>query len=216
MSDTRHTDHPALNRLAYEQNGYFTAQQAAARGFSPQLLAHYLKTGRFERPRRGLYRLADYPASSEDELRANWLSVGADSAVVSHESALQLLDLADVMPNRVHLLVPRRDRGKKKPQRVTLHTANHPFDRGDVWTWHGIRTTSPARSIVDAAAHGTAPEQIAAAVDQALERGLTTRGELRQQASKRPHPVRELIERAIGDLDQEPSSAPAVEPLTTS
>jgi predicted transcriptional regulator of viral defense system len=216
MSDTRHADRSALNRLAYDQSGYFTAQQAAERGFSPQLLAHHLKAGHLEHPRRGLYRLADYPASSEDELRANWLSVGADRAVISHESALQLLDLADVMPNRVHLLVPRKDRGKKKPQRVTLHTATRPLDRGDVWTWHGIRTTSPARSIVDAAAHGTAPEQIAAAVEQALDRGLTTRGELRRQASKRSQLVRDLIDQAIGGLDPEPTDAKAVEPLTAS
>lgn len=52
-------DSAALHRLAYSQEGMFTARQAQARGYSAQLLGHHARTGRFARVRRGLYRLSD-------------------------------------------------------------------------------------------------------------------------------------------------------------
>lgn len=59
-------DSVALHRLAYSQEGLFTARQAQERGYSAQLLAHHARTGRFARVRRGLYRL---PAHA---LRRGW------------------------------------------------------------------------------------------------------------------------------------------------
>ena len=59
---------------------------------------------------------------------AAWLAVGKQNAVVSHESALDLLDLSDVSPDRVHLTVPRSRRGLAAPpaQRfIPLHRCSH-------------------------------------------------------------------------------------------
>ncbi len=98
MPDTAtRPDRASLDRLAYSQGGYFRSAQAGELGFSKQLLAHHVRSGRFERVRRGLYRLLDYPASPDDQIRVAWMTVG-DKAVVSHESALELLGLSDVMP----------------------------------------------------------------------------------------------------------------------
>lgn len=197
MPDTRRRpDRSALDQLAYAQDGYFGAAQAAEVGFSAQLLAHHARAGRFERVRRGLYRLRDYPASPHEEVRAAWLAVG-DRAVVSHESALELLELADVMPDRVHLTVSRRDRGARVPRGVVLHTTATPPAGADVVRRQGIAVTSPARSIVDAAAAGTAPEQIEAAVAQALDAGLTTAGQLRRLVQRSDRRVAALVERAL-------------------
>jgi predicted transcriptional regulator of viral defense system len=175
MHDTvSRPDAVSLNRAAYGQDGYFTSRQAAEHGFSAQLLAHHVRSGRYERVRRGLYRLSGYPASTHDEVRERWLAVGAKRAVVSHESALELHGLSDVLPNTVHLLVDRDDRGVKPPPGVTLHTTTRPIDSAEVVRREGIRVTAPARSIVDAASGGTGPEQIESAVQQALEEGLVT------------------------------------------
>jgi hypothetical protein len=51
--------------------------------------------------------------------------------------------------------------------------------------YEGLPVTAPARSIVDAAAAGTGPEQIELAVRQAIERGLTTAAQLRVAARRR-------------------------------
>jgi hypothetical protein len=44
----------ALYRTAEAQSGYFVTAQAAAAGYSPALLAKYLKNGRITRVRRGV------------------------------------------------------------------------------------------------------------------------------------------------------------------
>ncbi len=71
----------------------------------------------------------------------------------------------------------------------------------EIVTREGITVTSPERSIVDAATAGTAPEQIEAAVIEALEAGLTTEDRLRSTAMRSSRRVAALIERAI-NLEQ--------------
>jgi predicted transcriptional regulator of viral defense system len=156
-----------------------------------------VQSGRYERARRGLYRLTGFPGSSREEVRAKWMAIGADRALVSHESALELHDLSDVLPNAVHLLVGREDRGIKPPAGVVIHTTSTPLGQEDIATIEGIRTTSPARSIVDAAAAGTATEQIAMAVRQALDQGLLDTIELLAEAERSGQRVRNLIAIAV-------------------
>src|SRR5713226_6786540 len=91
-------DRSKLFEVATGQGGYFTAEQARACGYSWALLSHHVKSGRFIRIRRGLYRFREYPSSAREEVIAAWLAVGKDVAIVSHESALDLLDLSDVIP----------------------------------------------------------------------------------------------------------------------
>ncbi len=109
MHDTVHRppDAQGLFALASEQAGYSTSTQAHEYGYSTQLVGHHVAGGRFQRARRGIYRLRDYPSSPREEVMAAWLAAGKDSAVVSHESALELLGLSDVVPATIHVLVPR-------------------------------------------------------------------------------------------------------------
>jgi predicted transcriptional regulator of viral defense system len=190
-----HPDSSALHRLAYSQEGLFTAQQAQGRGYSAQLLAHHARTGRFARVRRGLYRLSDYPTGEHEEIRAAWLAVGMDRAIVSHESALVLHELSDVLPNTVHLLVSREHRGIRPPAGVTLHTATTAIPDDEITTRQGIRASAPSRSIIDAASSGTAPEQIQMAIRQALEQGRTTPRQLTDLAERHGGQVAALVRR---------------------
>jgi predicted transcriptional regulator of viral defense system len=190
-------DHACLFDVASEQHGYFTAAQAHTCGFGWRILFHHVKRGRFLHVRRGLYRLRDYPSSPREEVVAAWIGVGKHDAAVSHESALDLLDLSDVIPQSVHLIVPRGRRGLNPPPGVTVHTATHWLRPDEVTTIHGIRVTTAARSIVDAAEAGTGPEQIEMAVAQALRRALATPKELLEQASTRGSRVARLIAGAI-------------------
>jgi predicted transcriptional regulator of viral defense system len=191
----------ALHRRAYSQDGYFTTAQARGCGFSRQLLAHHVRAGRYERVRRGLYRLTGFPGSSSEEVRAKWMAVGADRALVSHESALELNGLSDVLPNAVHLLVAREDRGIKPPAGVVLHTTSTPWGPEDVVTIEGIRATAPGRSIIDAVTAGTATEQIELAVRQALDQGLLDVEQLEIQAKERGERVRSVVRVAVERAD---------------
>ncbi len=192
-----HPDSAALHRLAYSQEGMFTARQAQERGYSAQLLAHHARTGRFARVRRGLYRLSDYPTGEHEEIRAAWLAVGMERAVVSHESALVLHELSDALPNTVHLLVSRQHRGIRPPTGVTLHTATTAIPDDEITIRHGIRVSTPSRAIIDAAGSGTAPEQIQMAIRQALKRGSTTSRQLADLAERHGGQAATLVRRTI-------------------
>lgn len=189
-------DHEALFETASAQAGYFTAAQALRHGFSSVLLTHHTKTGRFLRVTRGLYRLRDYPSAPDEEIVAAWLRQAPD-AVVSHESALELLGLSDVIADGVHLTVPRERRRLVPQPGVRIHTTTHPLAEADVISRHGVRLTAPARTIADVAAAGMAPDQVSAAVSQALRRGLTTPALLRGAARSRGHRVQRLVEAAV-------------------
>jgi predicted transcriptional regulator of viral defense system len=192
-----HPNSSALHRLAYSQEGLFTARQAQERGYSAQLLAHHARTGRFARVRRGLYRLSDYPTGEHEGIRAAWLALGMDRAIVSHESALVLHELSDVLPNTAHLLVSREHRGIRPPAGVTLHTATTPIPDDEITTRNGIRVSTPSRAIADAAGSGTAPEQIQMAIRQALQQGRATPSKLIDQVERHSGQVAALIRRTI-------------------
>lgn len=126
----------------------------------------------------GLNRLRDCPSSPREELIAAWPRLAPDAAI-SHESALELLDLSDVIPASVHLAVPRARRKLARPRGVTTHTTTRPLNAGDVMTREGGRVTTPERTIVDVAESGLAPEQTVVAIRQAIDRGLTTPARIR-------------------------------------
>ena len=174
------TERPDWNRLfmtAQVQDGLFTTQQAAEAGYSPQLLVHHVHGGRVLRVRRGIYRLAHYPAGTQEELVAAWLW-SERAGVVSHETALSLHGLSDALPSHLHLTLPSdwRQRRFRVPADVVLHYADIPSeDRA----WSGaVPTTNPRRSLNDCASAGLSPELLRQAAQQALYRGLVVKAEL--------------------------------------
>jgi predicted transcriptional regulator of viral defense system len=176
-------DVQGLETTAYEQHGYFTTSQAREHAVSSQLLSHYVRRNRFERVRRGLYRLPGFPRPEEDEMREKWMAVGAEKAVLSHQSALALLDLSDAIPDAVHLLLGRRYRGLRRPPGVVIHTRPDEEEVATVWR-EGLPLTAPARTLIDVAGE-LQPEQLEMAVRQALGRGLLTVRELEEEARGR-------------------------------
>jgi predicted transcriptional regulator of viral defense system len=195
-------DHSCLFQVASEQHGYFTTTQARSCGFKSFMLSHHADSGRFIRIRRGLYRLRDYPSWYREDVVAAWLAVGKDAAVVSHASALDLLELSDVIPNAVHLTVPRSKRHLPALPGVSIHTTSRPFPPSDVTVRDGIRLTAPARTILDSAEAGEQPEQIEMAIAQAVERGQVTTHQLRIGAAGRGQRVAQLVENALRETDR--------------
>jgi predicted transcriptional regulator of viral defense system len=173
----RRPDYNRLFETAVAQEGLFTTKQAAEAGYSPQLLVHYLHTGKAVRLRRGIYRLVHFPAGEHEELVAAWLWSEL-AGVVSHQSVLALHGLSDVLPAQVHLTLPEtwRRRRFRVPADVVLHHADVPADDR---SWFGaVPTTNPRRSLNDCAKGGLSPELLRQAAQQALRRGLVTRNEL--------------------------------------
>lgn len=196
MSDTANDQ---LYQAAEQQAGYFTAGQAESAGIDRTTLRYHARPGgRFERVRRGLYRLRHFPSSPHEHVVAGWLPLKATGAVVSHESALELYGLSDVIPSAVHVSVPRAKRGVRPRSGVRIHTIEGQLGTEDLRTIDGVPVTSPERTLVDALEDGSPPEQIELAVRQAVDRGLTTPRRLREMVKGRSARTRLTIESAVG------------------
>ena len=170
-------DWDRLFETALSQEGLFTTQQAEEAGFSPQLLVHYLRTGKAVRVRRGIYRIVDFPAGENEELVTAWLW-SERAGVVSHQSALALHGLSDALPAQIHLTLPEawRRRRFRVPTGVVLHHSDvPPGDRA----WSGaVPVTTPRRTLSDCARAALSPELLRGAAREALRRGLVGRTEL--------------------------------------
>lgn len=191
-----------LFELVATQGGYFTAAQASQIGYDSRTLWHHVQTGWLERVSRGFYRLVEYPAQSHEDVIAAWVKTGVDRAVVSHETALALYDLAPVRQRGIHITVLREHRPYKGQARlpgVQVHTISRPFHPGEVLQRFGVKVTSPARSVADAAEAGTDPSTIHQVIGRALQQGLLTEGDLGEAVRNRPRRVRDIVGRALGE-----------------
>ena len=182
---TGRPDREGLFQLASGQRGYFTTVQARDYGYSRALLAYHTKTGTLQRAYTGVYRFRDYPSTPREEIVPAWLLVGKDIAAVSHESALELWNLSDIIPDGVHLSMPRSRRHLPHLPGVTIHTTTRPLGRGNVRTLEGIRLTTPRRTLLDVADAYIAPDQLGLAIHQATLRGWIDRDGLRAEAAQR-------------------------------
>lgn len=191
-------DREGLYMLASEQAGHFTTAQAAEYAVSPALLSYHTATGTLRRVYPGVYRFRDYPSSSRELVVAAWLAVGKDSAVVSHESALDLWDLTDLIPDAVHLTVPRSRRNLPKLPGVRIHTTTLPLRKADVRkTLDSIRLTSPQRTLLDVATLGADPSQVVLGIRQARSRGWIDESTFEVEARARGQRVVQLVEHAL-------------------
>ncbi|WP_242393666.1 type IV toxin-antitoxin system AbiEi family antitoxin domain-containing protein [Anaeromyxobacter oryzisoli] len=171
MGQTKKPSWDELFEVASGQEGLFTASQAAAAGYYRQLLRRYLESGRVRRVRRGIYRIVHYPPGEHEELSELWLW-SKEKGVFSHETALSLHGLSDVLPKRVHLTVPAdwKRRRLAVPRGVVLHHGTiHPEERA----WVGpVPVTEPGRTLLDCAQAHLSPDLLAQAFRQARSRGL--------------------------------------------
>ncbi len=186
--------------LAEGQAGFLTAKQARALGIDHDTLAYHARPGgRLERVARGLYRLRFFPRSPFDHLAAAWVANGPDEAVITHESALELYELADVIPDEVHLTLSRERRGRRARDGVRLHRPRTRLREPEIRTVHGMRATSVERTLLDVLQDSTQPEQVDAAIHQALDRSLTTSTRLRAAATGWPATARRALERRLAE-----------------
>jgi predicted transcriptional regulator of viral defense system len=196
MHSARKTARTLLAK-ALEQGGYFTAKQAREAGYGYPHLEYHVSTGNFERVEHGLYRLTSLPPGENDDLirLSLWSRNQKDEpqAVVSHESALLLHDLGELLPGEVHLSVPPKFR-KEPPPGCVLHKSL--LSRQDVEERNGFRLTTPVRTLLDVSAGGISQEQLEKAVVEALERGLVQRSKLIGAVRKKPRlrRLRQILE----------------------
>ena len=190
MSNRAKNASDSLFRLAEEQQGYFTAKQAAELGYQLGSQAHHVKSGNWARVERGIYRLAHFPQSDEEQLVIYTLwsrnRAGQPEGVYSHQTALSIHELSDVNPAKLHMTVPTTFRRRAKhPKIVALHRAR--LDEKDVEQRQGFAVTRPLRYIADlTAAESVSRDVVEQALTEGRQRGLIPvreMAELRRQGN---------------------------------
>ena len=143
---------------------------------SGQTHSYHVNARNWIREHRGIYRLADFPAAERPDLMLWYLwsqnRREISEGIYSHETALSLHELSDIMPSKLHMTVPKNFRRNSTiPQILILHRAD--VDKSDVQEVYGVRVTRPLRTIIDLLRTKQVDEsQLKLAVNEALRRGL--------------------------------------------
>jgi len=191
-----------LLEIAQAQQGFFTTKQAMRAGFAGKVHAYHVNAGNWIREHRGIYRLADFPTPERPDLMLWYLwsqnRREIPHGVYSHNTALSLHELSDLMPSKLHMTVPTDFRRSSAiPEVLVLHRAH--LESSDVQEIHGVRVTRPLRTIVDLLRSGNVdPSQLKLAVDEALRRGLIARREI----DRLPH---DKLQRSLQELTGHPA-----------
>lgn len=164
--------------IADRQQGYFTSKQAQACGIARSHFHRKLQSGEWTKPLRGIYRLSQYPIINRPEL-VLWSLWSRDKkdhpqGVWSHETALDIHELSDIMPAKMHMTVPPHFRRQiETPKVLKLHIAT--LKKTDIETRHGYQVTTPLRTLIDIIAEGSVPQdQIAQAIREGMQKGILT------------------------------------------
>ncbi len=170
----------ALFDIAADQYGYVTPHDTAGIGARNQVLVDMERHGHLSRVCRGLYRFKSFPPTDRDELMAATLWPDR-LGVISHDSALDLWDLCDVNPTKIHVTVPRTARVRRQvPPSYAVHVRN--LEVGDVTNVDGIPAVTPLRAILDGIERHLDDRLIRQAIDGAQRRGLLIGDEMSRLA----------------------------------
>lgn len=170
-----------LWEIVSSQQGYFTAKQAKDAGYDPRNHAYHVRAGHWIREHRGIYRLALYPSADRPDLvmRSLWScdQRGRPQGVYSHETALSIHDISDLMHSKLHMTVPPGFRRSAPiPEILRLHRGE--LLEEDIEVGDGYRITNLAKSFADLLAGdgGFADrDHLIRGMAEALERGRIQR-----------------------------------------
>ena len=177
-----------LFNIAQTQGGFFTARQAEEAGFDPHNFTYHIKAGNWERECRGVYRLSNYPMVEHPDLIVWSLwSRGRDEkpkGVYSHETALSIFNLSDIMPSKLHMTVPSNfRRSAKTPKILVLHYADlQPEEiRGN----EEYKVTRPIKAILDLCKDKRIEDELLLqALAEGKAHGLITQEEINKNRSQ--------------------------------
>ena len=172
-----------LFETAESQGGYFTAKQALRAGYYYRLQLHHKNRGNWDLIDRGVYRLRNFPNSPhEDLIRWSLWShnrKGEPQVVFSHQTALSLHGIGDVMPSKIHFSVTRTFR-KPIPGGCVIHRV---IQLEDIERNDGFLVTSPLRTLLDVSDEGEMdPDHLRRCFEDALKRGLVSLDDLKTRA----------------------------------
>ena len=179
---------PTPEQWAERNDGLFTTEVAAAAGLSRQQLARRRASGRSRAMRRGVSAVGGSPPTRWQAIRAVALTI-PDDAGLSHEAAAWVLGAPCPTDDMVHVSGPPSR--TIKLDGVRAHRTG-TIEEGDFINRHGMRCTSPLRTVVDLSSALTLA-QLGKLVDHFLRRKMLRLEDLRDRVNRaRPAPGRSV------------------------
>ena len=178
-----------LFEIAESQQGYFTSKQAKTSGYKDNTHPYHVRSGHWIRVYRGIYRLAKFPGSERPDLMiwALWSSnrSGQIEGVYSHQTALSLHGLSDILPDKLHMIVPQSFRRNSAiPKILIIHRKQLP--QNGIVLMNGYFVTTPYQTLLDVIAEPhISHELILQAVKIASDKGIITQTMLKQLLSEK-------------------------------
>jgi predicted transcriptional regulator of viral defense system len=131
------------------------------------------RRGRLERVSQGVYRIAFLPAGALGSyMEAALWPVGA-KGVLSHATALDLWDVSDINPSKIHITVPRAHRAQRQtPNGYVIHRED--LAEQDIAAIEGIPVVTLALAVVQCAADHLGADLLEQAVRTGRAHGLLT------------------------------------------
>ena len=160
-----------LAELAADQHGFFTLADARAVGYADNTVAQMARRGRLERVSQGVYRIPFLPPGPFAGYMEATLWPAGVRGVLSHATALDLWDVSDVNPAKIHVTVPREHRPQRQvPKAYVIHRED--LDEAEVTAIEGVPLVSLERAIRECAADHLGLDLIKQAVRRGREKGL--------------------------------------------
>lgn len=172
-----------LAQLAIRQDGYVTLSQARWTGYTDDIFLALIPAGKVEQIASDVFRLTHFPRSNHEELIVLWLQTDR-TGVISHDTALLLHELSDILPRRRHITVPPEwnPGDRKLDANVVLH---HAEVGEDEIRWLGpVPYTAPLRTLRDCIASHLSPDLIEQAIADGLRQGMFTESDLPPNAHR--------------------------------
>jgi very-short-patch-repair endonuclease len=166
--------------LAARQHGVLTRAQLLELGFSPDTIKHRIARGRLHPVWRGVYAVGRPQLGRYGRWMAAVLSCGPE-AVLSHESAAALWEIATERLGRIDVSVPA-EVVRHRPGIVVHRRERVTAD--DRTTHRGIPVTTPVGTLIDLAAR-VSRNRLENAINEADKRGLTDPDTLRSALDTR-------------------------------
>jgi predicted transcriptional regulator of viral defense system len=163
----------ALIGIAAENGGYVPTRCVVASGIPASRLVKLAARGGLERIGHGLYRIPNFPFDRNDELILAMLWAN-DRGAISHETALQFYELADVNPIAIDLTIPKRYRiGRVGGDAYRVHRED--LAPKEVTVVDGVRIVSVNRAISGSIKQGVGSALINQAIDTGRKFGRITK-----------------------------------------
>jgi very-short-patch-repair endonuclease len=179
-----------IAQAAERDHGVLATSELLACGLTYAGIHRRSKAGRLHRLHHGVYAVGHASVSHSGRWLAAVKACGT-GAVLSHQSATELLELTPQRPGPIHVTVPA-DRCPRSNARIVVHRSKTLTSR-DTARRDRIPVTTPSRTLRDLK-RVLPREQWEAAVDRARSRGIDTSAVVAEA------PTRSVLERRFIQL----------------